>query len=293
MSKRDFLKVHSYNRVGRTELQWQKEGRVVKDGETGQEMWINGYKQDTAIYYTEDQTRPMNKRELAKIKKEESAKRRAKAAARKKKKAEQAEAERIRQLVEKELDRRRETRINSYYNKELGRYVKRFKEIQDFSSALVIEVKSNGDYVGFDDPDIELTSLTMLSLDGKTVISIPDYTEATLEDLNRVNQALEGACCYIAYNCSFHLRMLKKYDFLVRENCKTFCLMDMYSIVHSSYSEYWEHFTWCRQSSCANHCRIDYSRADSDVDANMVRFSFPLIMGEMLQAYEDPDASYW
>lgn len=282
------MRIHSYNREGKTKLQWEKEGRILKADAKGELMWINSYRQDTAMYYLESETRLMTARDKKKLEKKKKEERKLKAKIR----AEKKEQERIQKLVDEALEKRRQYEIGTYRNKQLGKYVKRYDSVSDMSGGLVIEVKSNGDYIGFDHPDLELQSLTMLSLDGKVSIHIQDYTECTLEDINQINQALDSASCYIAYNCSFHLNLLKKYKFMVRE-CPTFCVMDMYSIMHSCYSDYWEHYTWCKQSTCAGEYNIRYSRQNADVDANMVRFCFPMLMGEIKTAFIDENKECW
>ncbi len=61
------MQVASYlpkERQLRTERTWAIRGYVVNDGETGEEMWTNGNRKVTSIYFTPDQVHPADEKEL-------------------------------------------------------------------------------------------------------------------------------------------------------------------------------------------------------------------------------------
>lgn len=255
----------------KTALQWFRLGRVPKKSATGVEMWSNRYCQHSFIYYTETETRPVNDRDKERIRK-----------ARLKKSKERAEkwhAEREAQIAEMEFQAQE---FEEHFNNVLDAYTESFKAVSSVSNGIVIECRTNGNTVGFDSPDLKITSLALISVDGKIRLHIEDFEDANCGKIEAINNILSSASCYIGYNLDFHEKMLKKYGFKLSKK-ETFCVMNMFAILHSYYSDSMSWWRFRPQIECAEYCNVNYDKNNALINAEQVKFSFALLIGQMMQ----------
>lgn len=235
-------------------LQWLRDGRVINDGAAGEEMWINGHYQKSAVYYHIDQTHEASPGDLEAHREEQRAKRRERA-------RKQKEAKKAAEKAAKAAERARVDRLMAR--------LRRYRDV-DPAKTICLDVETTGLIAGED----EILQLSII--DGTGAVLLNEYirpqhatewpeaaaingitpemvaVKPTIDaHLPRIQAIVDAAELIIGYNSDgFDLPFLRAAGVQIRKK-RTFDVMLEFAELYGEWDEYHRDWKWQKLSTCA------------------------------------------
>lgn len=271
----------------KTSLQWQKVGRLVNDGATGEECWTNRYYQHKAIYYHIDDTHIATVEELK--------------AAREPFLAEKRERERERRAEEKEqMEKEKAHRIKVENARSQFDASMKLPVIPCLnpSKAVVFDLEMTG----LDPYNDEILQFSAIDGDGNVLLNayIKPYVKEewpNAQAINRISPEMvqdapqlhelipkirgifESAEMLITYNGDFDMAFLNGcgIDFNSKKHVD---VMHEFAPIFGDWDEYHEDYKWKKLTECAAYYGLEFRAHDALEDCKATLYCYRAIRKE-------------
>ena len=276
----------------RTERQWRKAGKLVRDGAAGLLLWPNRLHQRALTYYSPDEVRDATPEELyaagapererrkrARIRREEQ----------RKKEEEMWEVEQrkieIWQAQKQEKEKKKQE-VNALIQSALETPV----SVNHPTELICMDIETTG----LTEID-EIVEISMIDENGSILLHslVHPYWMSSWEDaeavhgispeqvkdapylhelIPRIYAALSSASTCIGYNLYSDLSMLP--DSLCENLSCTIDVMQEFSSIYGEWSDYYEDYKWQSLSTCAAYYGYEFHAHDSLEDARATLFCY-------------------
>lgn len=270
----------------KTKIQWAKQGKIVKEGVEGIELWTNYYHQQYAVYYLPEEVQDGTKEELQEVLKESKRKERIRAKKRyqeKKKYIYDLEKENN-ELRNKNYQLRKDfLQLREMINKEI------IAEVGKYNKTIVFDVETTG----LDSVYDEIIQISVINDKEEVLINtyVKPYVMESWEEAQEINgispkmvenspypheiiakvkSLFENASIIIAYNAAFDISFLERWG--INFSGKT--IMDVmldFAPIYGEWSEYFGDYKWQKLITCAGYYGYQFNAHDSleDVKATL------------------------
>ncbi len=289
MQVKSFLQEGQPYYHSKTEKAWNKENRVINPDAKGERMWCNGFCQDSAIYYTLEETHDASPEELAILREERRKKRKTYDTNTKKRKE-----ERIRENEACRWEKRMDEVVQN--NKNIIRSM--FHYILSISSMVPTNIPEKTiildlETTGFSELDDEILQISIIDVNENVLINTfvkpyfhtewqdaenihgitPDMVKAAPylhEIISDMKAILAGTEMVIGYNSGFDIGFLHNLGFEV-SGIKQYDVMEAFAPIYGEWSSYYQNFKWQSLSTCANYFDYEFKAHDAleDVRATL------------------------
>lgn len=273
--------------------QWKKLKMIPKDDANGIILWSNCFYNGAYVYYSANEVRPMNDRELLQLKEEnhskyEQLKERKRLAEHQKRREElEYREEYAKMRVSSEIYKK-----CNPLGKELMRMASQLPPVRcdNPSKIIVFDVETTGLSSKID----EIIQISIIDGEGNTLIDeyvkpywttewdevykIHGISTACVKDckyphelIPKVKGIFESADLLIAYDNQFDLSMLKQWGIEPLPEQKQFDVMTAFAPIYGEYSDYFEDYKWQKLTTCAAYYDYEFDAHDSleDVKATL------------------------